>query len=154
MGYKIVWAIDMLSHHEISQSQTWQTRHCYPNMLCTNKISQHAIGQLEAREARHTIPACIGLDKLSQHAVSQLKTREARHAIQACSGSQSQIGKLDTTIPAYTARINLSKRGCKSPEQWTSRHSETAVPLEKLEQEEQQSKQLQHLGRLGKRHEA
>ena len=57
-------------------------------------------------------------------------------------------------IPAYTVRINLYKRGCKIPEQWTSGHSEIAVQLEEPDQEQQQSKQLQNLRRLGKKHEA
>ena len=86
------------------------------------------------------------LDMLSQHAV------ETNH----------RLGKLDMlsqhkqcrhAIPAYTAKINLHKRGYKSPEQWTSRHSKIAVQLEEPEQEKQHSKQLQHLERLGKRHE-
>ena len=80
---------------------------------------------------------------LSQHAV------EANH----------RLGRLDTlsqhtqcrhAIPAYTAKTNLYKRGCKSPEQ-TSQHREIAVQLEEPEQEEQQ---LQHHRKLGKRCEA
>ena len=87
------------------------------------------------------------LDMLSQHAM------ETNH----------KSGKLDTlsehtqcrhAIPACTAKSNLYKRGCKSPKQWTSQHSEIAVQIEEPEQEEQQSKQLQHLRELGKRHEA
>ena len=40
-------------------------------------------------------------------------------------------------IPACTAKSKLYKRGCRSPKQQTSRHSEIAVQLEEPEQEEQ-----------------
>ena len=77
----------------------------------SDTLSQHAVaytsypnmqfGLSKAREVRHTIPACNRnmsgkLDMLSQHT-------QHRHA-----------------IPVYTAKPNLYKRGCKSPEQWTS----------------------------------
>ena len=53
------------------------------------------------------------LDTLSQHAV------EANHSMGKLD-MISQHTKLKHTIPAYIAQIDLYKRGCKSPEQWTS----------------------------------
>ena len=63
------------------------------------------------------------LDMLSQHAT------ETNH----------RLGKLDMlsqhtqcgqAAPACTAKSELYKRGCKSPEQWTSWHSKIAEQLE------------------------
>ena len=88
-----------------------------------------------------------------QHAVSQSKAREVRHTIPACSGNQSLIRKA-TDRHAISVCTNSYKRGCKTPEQQTSWHSEIAVQLEEPEQKDQQSKQLQHLRQLGRRHEA
>ena len=58
----------------------------------------------------------------------------SQHAVEA----NSQIGKARHTIPTYTARINLYKKGAKA---------------QNSGQEEQLSKQLQHLRRVGKRHD-
>ena len=94
---------------------------------------------IRGREVRHAFPACSSIDKLSQHAVPKSEARKARHAIPACNWDQSQVGKarhaiLHTqhrhTIPACTVESKLYKRGCKSPQQWTSWHSEIIVQLE------------------------
>ena len=60
------------------------------------------------------------LDMLSLHAVK----------------TNHRVGKARHTIPAYTAKYVLYKRGCRSPKQ------------------QRADKQLQHLRRLDKRHEA
>ena len=73
------------------------------------------------------------LDMISQHVT------ETNH----------RLGKLDMlsqhtqhryTILACTAKSKVYKRGCKSPEQWTSSNSKIAVQLEEPEQEDQAEK--------------
>ena len=75
------------------------------------------------------------LDTLSQHALEPNNRLERLEML-------SQHTQCRHTIPAYTAKSNLYKRGCKSPEQQTSWHSKIVVQLEEPEQEEWQNKQL------------
>ena len=67
--------------------------------------------------------------KLSQHAVGQSEASEVRHAIPAYT--------VQPHYPNMHCESKLYKRGCKSPEHWTSYHNKTAVQLEEPEQEEQ-----------------
>ena len=97
---------------------------------------------------RQAIPACnhpnhrLGkLDMLSQHAkckqaipacIKPIKSQESQTCYPSMQSANQNPGKLDIlcqhtqhkhTIPAYFWQINLYKRGCKSPEQWTCWHS-------------------------------
>ena len=63
------------------------------------------------------------LDILSQHAI------DTNHR-SGSSDTLSQHTQCRQAIPACTVKLKLYKRGCKSPEQWASWHSEMAVQLE------------------------
>ena len=132
-----------LSQLAVSQSKAREVRHTIPACSNLDKLSQHAVNQSEARETRHAIPTCyVQPSYLSMQSANQRPVKSdmlSQHAME----TNHWLGKPDKlsqhanhrhTIPAYTAKYNLYKRGCKSPEQWTSWHSEIAVHLEEPEQ--------------------
>ena len=118
----------MLSQHAMTQPQAEETRHAipmcyaqtsYPSMQLANQnpgksdtLSQHAVAQTNYPSMQLANYQPVMLDMLSQHAVETNHRLESLYTL-------PQHTQCRHTIPAYTAKINLYKGGCKSPKQWT-----------------------------------